>query len=268
MLAVVVAGAACDPHVHLGDIRDSGGDSDAAGDGPGDGGGLGILWAATFEPGDLSEWVGDGLGGMYMDPTGTAPAATVDIKHRGQYAGISTVTTSTPGVASLSYLYRNQPSPPAAYYSAWFYIPSWYAVKSWLSLSHFRYSRTADGENLLPLWDLNVYPRADGSLTVHLYNYSTTFNFEAPPATKVLTSKWTHFEIYLRKAADTTGQISVYMDGVLIINAPGIATAETDWVQWDAGGSSDNVVPSTAVVYVDDAAISLSRLGTSSWTYP
>jgi hypothetical protein len=30
--------------------------------------------------------------------------------------------------------------------------------------------------------------------------------------------------------------------------------------------SSDDVAPPTAVVYVDDAAISLSRLGTSDWT--
>src|SRR5205823_6797733 len=60
---LMIAGpSGCDSHVHLGMIRDGGGSGAAGGSGgsgsdAGDGGAAGnLLWSATFEPGDLSEW--------------------------------------------------------------------------------------------------------------------------------------------------------------------------------------------------------------------
>ena len=48
LVAAVLLGGACGRRVYLGNL--------------GDGGGAGILWQATFEPGDLSEWRVDGNG--------------------------------------------------------------------------------------------------------------------------------------------------------------------------------------------------------------
>jgi len=128
---------ACGRHVYLGTLTDGslttdGGPTDAV---------PGILWQATFEPGDLSEWLADGNGGIYMDSTATAPAATQAAAHRGAWAGIATFASVSP--ISFSYLYREQPSPPEAYYGAWFFIPTSLRVGSWVSLLHFGYHRTA-----------------------------------------------------------------------------------------------------------------------------
>src|SRR5262245_3311024 len=116
MLAACVAlgATACGRHVYLGNFADGGGGGGA--------GGNGILWPANFEPGDLSEWAGDGNGGVYMDARATAPAASPDVAHRGRYSGIATFAPM--GLTSWSYLYRDQPSPPEAYYGAWFLIPT------------------------------------------------------------------------------------------------------------------------------------------------
>src|SRR4051794_26242136 len=122
--ALLVA-AGCDRQVHLGDI----GDAAAS-----------LLWSATFEVGNVSEWVGDGHGGAYVENAPGDPAATPAVSHRGRYAGVATFTTPTIGVASINYLFRNQPRVPAAYYSAWFYVPATFTVRSWLSLLHFRCS--------------------------------------------------------------------------------------------------------------------------------
>jgi hypothetical protein len=259
--AVLVAGT-CSRQVQLGDIRDTGNNGDA-----GDGGAniSSILWSATFEVGDLSEWSGDGQGGAYLDRAPIAPAATLTVAHRGRYAGMATATPGS-GTASINYLFRNQPSVPAAYYSAWFYIPSSFTVNSWLSLIHFNSSISGDGKNLSPTWDLNLYPRADGSLVAHLYDFVTQTNLEQASPAPVPIATWVHFEVFLRKAADATGEVAVWQDGVSILDRRNVATVATDWVQWAAGAASDNVTPPTAVVYVDDAAISLSRLGTSDWT--
>jgi hypothetical protein len=250
--AVLVAGG-CGRQVHLGDIGD---------------GAASILWSATFEVGDLSEWSGDGHGGAYVvDNASVAPSATLAVAHRGRYAGMATVAP-VPGTASINYLFRDQPSVPAAYYSAWFYISSSFTVKSWLSLIHFNVSGSGDGKNLSAIWDLNLYPRADASLVAHLYDFVTQTNLEQALPAPVPVATWVHFEVFLRKAADATGEVAVWQDGVSILDRRNVMTAATDWVQWNAGVSSDDVAPPAAVVYVDDAAISLSRLGTSDWARP
>jgi hypothetical protein len=243
VLALAVAG--CGREVHLGAIGD---------------GGASLLWMATFEPGDLSEWTGDGNGGTYMENATIAPAPTTDVARRGRYAGIATVTP-VGGMPSIDYLYRVQPSPREAYYGAWFYIPSTITVKSYISLSHFRVSTTGDGNNLMGMWDVNIIPHPDGSLVAHLYNYTTQTNTEEPIPTPVALDTWVHFEVFFRKAATATGRVAVWQDGVLVIDNPNVVTAATDWVQWDAGGASDNIMPSPAVVYVDDATISLTSVG-------
>jgi len=122
---VALGATACGRHVYLGSAAD---------------GGPEILWQATFEPGDLSEWLGDGNGGIYMDNLAGAPAPSQEVAHRGAFSGIATFSPTV--VTSFSYLFREQPSPPEAYYGAWFYIPASLQIRSWLSLHHFGYRRS------------------------------------------------------------------------------------------------------------------------------
>jgi hypothetical protein len=231
-----------------------------------------ILWSATFEPGDLSEWESDGGGGLYVENATASPTVTTDQAHGGRYAGKSTMgpTTGSPTVPSSNYFYRNQPSPGQAYYAAWFYIPSTLTVRSWMSLMHFRSSPSGDGTNIVPYWDLNLYPNRDatvlpvGALTTHFYNYLTLVNANQLVVPSVPTDRWVHFEIMIRKATDATGRVTIWQDDVMIIDLQGVATASSDWMQWDAGASSTDLSPATASIYVDDATISLQRLGTAA----
>jgi len=249
LVACVALGAtACGRHVYLGTAADGAGD-----------GGSGILWQATFETGDLSEWLSDGNGGIYMDNLAGAPAASQDQAHRGSYSGIATFAPMT--ITSFSYLFRDQPSPPEAYYGAWFFIPSSVQVGSWLSLHHFGYHRMASAPETTPLWDFNVYPDTSGNLLAHLYDSTAVANTDQTNPIPVPVAKWVHFEIFYRKAADATGRITIWQDGVQILDHANVVTAPTDWVQWDVGGGSNDIAPSPATVYFDDATISLTRVG-------
>ena len=256
MLAACVSlgATACGRHVYLGELGDGGNGGTG-----GDGGNGGILWQALFETGDLSEWTGDGNGGIYMDPRATAPAASANNSHRGFYSGAATFAPM--GVTSWSYLYRDQPSPPEAYYGAWFFIPASTQINSWLSLHHFGYHPTAGSADTMPVWDFHVYPTSGGTLAARLYESSTIKNFEQASPVPVPLATWVHFEILYRKAADATGHITVWQDGAQILDVANVLTAPTDSVQWDAGGGSNDLAPSPAVVYFDDATISLSRIG-------
>jgi hypothetical protein len=244
----LLAGPACAQKVDLGAIGD---------------GGASMLWSATFERGDLSEWTGDGQGGTFNENTLVAPAVTTALAHGGRYAGALTFSP-TASMPSTNYLFRDQPSPPEAFYSAWFYVPSTIAVANWLSLTHFRESQTGDGNNLTAAWDLNLYPRPDGSLAAQLYDYIHLFNARETTPIPVPVDTWVQFEVYLKKATDDSGQVIVWQDGALILERLGLPTVITDWVQWDAGGAADASTPGPATVYVDDATISTVRIGPGS----
>lgn len=247
LVCAPLVAAACGQRVNLGAVGD---------------GGAALLWSATFEPGDLSEWVAGGGGGAYSENVMVGPSVSAEIVHQGRYAGKVT-TTPMMGMISTNYLYRDAPSPAEAYYSAWFYVPSTFAVETWLSIIHFRGSPTADGRNVFPTWDVNLRIQPDGNFAAQIYDFVTQINH--PQATPVLFrfDTWVHFEFLLRKAVGTGGRVALWQDDVLILDLPGVATGENAWAQWSIGASSGSITPLPGVLYVDDAAISLDRLGTA-----
>jgi hypothetical protein len=57
-------------------------------------------------------------------------------------------------------------------------------------------------------------------------------------------------------AADETGSVAVWQDGVLLFEISGTRTRYTDGdCQWSVNNYSDKVIPSPAVIFVDDASI-------------
>lgn len=250
---LAVAAAGCNSQVHLGEIGD---------------GGSNILWSATFEPGNLSEWSGDGKGGVYVENAAGSPTVVPSPVHGGKYAARVTTSPSM-GMVSSNYLFRDAPSPPEAWYSAWFYVAPDFKVNYWLSLIHFR-SSDSGGLNPYPTWDMNMNTRAsDGALIPKLYNFLTQVNYDQQvlPANAVPfpVGRWVHMEVFMRKSTTGTGQISLWMDDVLLRDVNNISTGRTNWVQWSIGVSSSDITPVPGTVYVDDAAISVTRLGSAGF---
>jgi hypothetical protein len=87
-------------------------------------------------------------------------------------------------------------------------------------------------------------------------------NTESSSSMTVPFNQWVHFEMFLRKAQDKTGEISIWQDGEQIISVQGVETVQkNDWMQWNVGASTANIDPTPALLYIDDAVISLSRVG-------
>jgi hypothetical protein len=250
VLIAVLGGVACSQRVNLGEI----------GDGP-----ASLLWKATFEPGNLSEWNGDGHGKAYSanNAPATSAVATTAMAHGGSMSGVVGVVPSN-GMPAVSYLARNQPSPSAAYYSAWFYVPSTLSLTTgqYLSLVHFQ-----DDSDPTPLWDVNLYPVGDGTVAAQLYDYPSKnsangFDLQQFPVIRYPLDRWVQIEVFLSKAIDATGRVTVWQDGAQILDRPKVVTVlSLDSLQWDVGGGSAGLASGSVDVYVDDAAISLARLG-------
>jgi hypothetical protein len=98
-------------------------------------------------------------------------------------------------------------------------------------------------------------------LAAQLYNYVSAKNLQQSNPIAVPIASWVHFEVFLKKTSDATGQFKVWQDDVEILDAEGVVTAQTAWMEWSVGGASNNVSPSPGLVYIDDATISVSRLG-------
>jgi hypothetical protein len=234
--------AACRQSADLGEIGD---------------GGASLLWQATFEGGDLSEWTSGGNGGTRVENAPAAPTVTDQVAHGGRYAGVATIAPAL-GMDSLNYFYLRQPSPREAYYGAWFFVPSSITVGSWLSLIHFRGSSDGDPTNLTGIWDVNLYTLPTGDLAAQLGDFVSTFNLRQTLPVPVPRDTWVHFEVLFRKAADLTGRVAVWQDGALILDRAGVVTAPSPLVVWEVGAGSDELEPTPAAVYVDDLTISSS----------
>ncbi len=252
-----LSGVACSPTANLGSIGD---------------GGASLLWKATFETGDISEWLGDDQGGILSNIIGNDglvnPAATSAVMgHNGsKWAGVFVVDPAG-GNVSECYLNRVLPSPRAAYYSAWFYVPSSILVESYLSLWHMRETPTGRVQDLIPIWDVNLYPTASG-LYAQLYNFGVGGDATDTPQVNTLFPRdtWVQLEVLFVKATDATGRIAVWQNGTPIVglDLSDIQTVLSDagWLQWNVGGASTALaLPLPDRVYADDAAISTVRLG-------
>jgi len=277
---IALVATSCDQHVGLGVIptssggkggdgsTGSGGRADNGGNGGagsagrgGNGGATTVLWKSTFETMDLSEWTSDAAGGYLGDP----PSVGTDVVHRGKAATKLTVAPK-PGQISVMYLFREAPSPTEAYYSAWFYLPSTFTIPAftnYLSLFHFNASTTGDGKSLTPLWDLNFFPEAVG-LVPQLYSYTSGQIARQSNSQATWTAPrdtWFHVEMLFVKSSTATGHITVWFDDNLVIDLNKVVTVPNDWLQWNAGGGADVIQPSPTSIYMDDAAISTTRLG-------
>lgn len=249
VLIAVLGAAACSQRVNLGDI----------GDGP-----ASLLWKATFEPGNLSEWEGDGHGWAYSANNASALAVvTSTLAHGGSLSAVLGVAPPN-SMLTVSYLWRNQPTPAAGYYSAWFYVPSTLVLTTgqYLSLVHF-----TDASQPTPLWDVNLYPVGDGTVAAQLYDYpsknsATGFDLQQFPVSRFPLDRWVQLEVFLSQTVDATGRVTVWQDGAQILDRPKVITVlHLDSLQWEVGGGTAGLASGSINVYVDDAAISLSRLG-------
>jgi hypothetical protein len=244
-----------DAAVDVADARDS--TLDASGS---------ILWHSDFEVGNLSEWTSDGKGGISQSSAPQDPTIVTTPTHANSSRAAQFVISPQNGMVSANYVYR-QPTPVEAYYSAWFYIPDAYSTTSYWNIMHFPVSTTGDDRALTDGWDLDLGTRSDGQLIAYIYqfgipNFSTASRHDdgtaAPP---VPTRQWVHFEVFFRIAADATGRVALWQDGALVIDVDGVPTAPTPFLRWAVGSAAIDITPSPATIYIDDAAISTSRLG-------
>ena len=213
-----------------------------------------LLWSADHETGDLSQWYQNQTGAVYTTGTGTV-RITRAVAHSGCYA-LELSIRDADGQTQAARIFRWRENLKEGYYSAWFYFPQRYEPKLYRNIFQFK-SETGDRND--PIWVLNVGNRPTGEMYFYLFDWLHRKGYEQT-ALDVPTKRWINIEVFYRRSMRKAGRITVWQDGVLLFDLDGVQTAIGDNTLWSIDNYSDEISPSDATIYVDDAAISTTRI--------
>ncbi len=219
-----------------------------------------VLWEATHETGDSSEWDRFQSGSIFNSGTGRVEW-TDEVAHGGTGSLALSVRRAS-GQTQAARIFRWAEDPSEAYYSAWFYFPELVQPERWWNIFQFK-SKLDDGSD--PTWVVNVGNDSEGAMRLYLYDAITrTSHHETvtSEAMEIPVGRWTHIEVFLRQAIDDSGQIALWQDGRLLYELDGVQTTLADNVQWSLNNYSDDLDPQDVTIFIDDAAIAAERQGT------
>jgi hypothetical protein len=223
-----------------------------------------VLWTARFEGDSFAEWTGVSGGDAQSFP---APPNTIavssDRAHHGSYAAELTITAGPDNTQENAALSRAGGLPQAAYYSGWFYLTRSVTVGTFWVIFKFRTRENAEDPTTAgEFYDLDLTNLPSGEMTLQLYSHRTGANIPLDVVDPVVpVGGWFQIEAYYRNADDATGRVTYWLDGQQIVDVTGQPTGPSPWVEWDACSVGEDLTPSTTTLYVDDCAISLTRVG-------
>lgn len=210
------------------------------------------MWSTGFE----DQFCG------YIRPGGfcyTAPAASHTIVtspvHSGRFAAAFSVSAGEPD-GHQTRCVRQGMLPHAAYYGAWFFIPKRLTNTGLWNLVHFQGGEPSDQHGL---WDISLVNRSNGDLELIVYDFLNRVTRRANVSTPIPIGAWFHVELYLKRAADATGEVALYQDERLLLEAKNIVTDDTDWGQWYVGNLASSLSASDSTLYIDDVTIRSAR---------
>jgi hypothetical protein len=210
-----------------------------------------VPWSTDFESG-FCGWKPPS-GYCYSQDAASYGLVTSPV-HSGHFAARFTVSTDPNAPGTQTRCLQNGIMPRSAYYGAWYFIPEDRDNKSAWNLFHFT-GGTGPGTTLDPLWDLSL--AHDAARGLHLMVQGAVEGSAGLYDTTgggLPIGEWVHLQVYLKRAADATGQLKVLQDGEEIFSFDGITDA-SEWGQWYVGNWATDIEPSESTVYVDDVSI-------------
>ncbi len=221
-----------------------------------------LLWSAQHETGDLSEWSLDDKGGSVADMPDTSVAVSTDFAHSGQYS-VKLSNAATTDYETVG-LWRADNYPEEAYYSAWYYLPRAYQTTDDWTIMQIRAPVPGDPTVISLFLDVDLRSLPGGDMILTVFDHRPQFLRAATPdpAVPVPIGSWFEIETFFRNAADDTGRFMLWLDGQLLydLHRP---SGFNQTVYFTPCSVSENLSPAESVIYIDDAAVSVERGGST-----
>lgn len=223
-----------------------------------------IVWTDGFETGDISGITE--VGDFYKQGSGAYQLVTPHA-HSGNVSVELTIDSLAPTDTGshAAYLFHTRYDllpDDGYYYSAWYYIPT--LVKPEVYWNIMQWKSTQDGSTPQPIYMINV--RDSGPDKLYLYlgylpNREDVRKFYHQEHVDIPVGQWFNVETYYKRAQDNTGQIQIWQDGIEIFNITNTTTVLSDnSIHWSVNSYSSGIEPAPLTLYVDDMAISKTRL--------
>jgi hypothetical protein len=116
------------------------------------------------------------------------------------------------------------------------------------------------------LFDVNLTNPSAGKMSLRVFDnrdapYGGNLPLEVPNSPpEIPVNTWFQLEAFYRDASDSTGRFTLWLNGQPILDWQG-ATGLTSWVAWDVVSVGEALLPEPAILYIDDCAISRTRVG-------
>ncbi len=250
----LVALSACAPKLVVGEFSCNGGvdagvpDKTAA---------VATPWSTSFEGKDCDYQLAAGY--CYAFSGASFEAVTSPV-HSGRYAMAFHADSNDAGSEAQARCVRQGVLPQAAYYGAWYYVPSLVAIDTdqvW-NLFHFQSGDTTTQNGMWDVSLVNDKNQDDVELVAFNFLKGTTYPAQRVP---IPLGSWFHLELYLKRASDMTGEAALYQDGEQIFDVTNVVSdnSASTFQQWYVGNYTSGLVSTDNTVYVDDVTISETR---------
>jgi hypothetical protein len=218
-----------------------------------------LLWSADTESADLTQWASEPARAVLLPSAATTVEVTSDERHGGRRALKLVNPAAWESEEAGPELLHDAGPLEDAYYSAWFFLPEDYRLSAPLTLFHLR-SRDAHGEELHNGEQLQLRSLAGGGYVLQVFNNNAGFLLEPLPVLAPRVSAGAWFQLEARYQKKTGGRLRVWLDGTLSYDLearPGAAGSE---LVLCVGNVTERATPAPLLLFVDDAAISASRV--------
>ncbi len=235
------------------------------------------LWSSDMESGLLDEWERSSLqktpcGGAFSSGFGRSEPSE-DVARSGRWSVKMTIPgmSAEPAVSGARmHRWCESQRNDELYYSVWYYVPQTYMVEpqGWLNLFQFK---SKIGSKSDPFFFLDVRNTSATGEMRFLLTWWAGLQVDGPHSGQrgyrvwlspqpIPVGRWFKVEARYVCAGDFGGAIQVWQDDAEIFRLEGVRTRYPDGdCQWGVNNYGVGVLPSPVVIYIDDAAIAISR---------
>jgi hypothetical protein len=218
-----------------------------------------VLWSADQEHGDLSQWTANGSGDTQLPSADSSVEVSNEAAHRGHAAVKLSNPADWDNKDQGPVLFHSAGPLDDAYYSAWYLLPTDYHIDPSLTLMRLG-SRNPDQGELLNGEELQLRSLPVGGFVLQVFSNNAGFLLEplADPAPRIEAGRW--FQLEARYEPQSSGRLRVWLDGKLAYDLPGRPGAAGSEIVLGVCNVAEKSSPAPLVLFVDDAAVSLSRV--------
>lgn len=218
-----------------------------------------VVWSADQEDGALTAWTGGDSGGTLLPSSACTVSTSTEASHSGRQSLKLVNPAAWERMDEGPELFHDVGAQADAYYSAWFLLPEHYRLDPWLTLMQLS-SRDSASDGLHSAEQLQLRSLPSGGYVLQVYNDNAGTLLEplSDPAPQVEAERW--FQIEARFEPHDAGRLRIWLDGTLIYDLADRPGATGAHQVLTVSNVAEKSTPAPLVLYVDDAAVSLSRV--------